>query len=100
MGTYDHVEVEIECPECGEIISGFQTKDGPRQFSYLHSGSTFDRWWMEKPEIYKDYYNISEFLDAYSECECGHRITIRFSLILVVSNIAMIGLDYKILENL
>ena len=72
MGTYDHVEIKIECPKCGKIISGFQTKDGPRQFLYLRPGLTFDRWWMDKPD---DCYHNREFhLIAYGYCECKYLI--------------------------
>ena len=97
MGTYDHVEIKIECPKCGKIISGFQTKDGPRQFLYLRPGLTFDRWWMDKPD---DCYHNREFhLVAYDYCECGREIVIRFPLIPVTCNKVLLGPKYEILED-
>ena len=97
MGTYDHVEIEIECPKCGKIVSDFQTKDGPRQFLYLRPGLTFDRWWMNKAELYKDYYNTGYLLTAYSKCKhCKHEIVVQFPLITVVSNTVMVGLEYEV----
>ena len=97
MGTYDHVEIEIECPKCGKIVSNFQTKDGPRQFLYLRPGLTFDRWWMDKPD---DCYHNREFhLVAYDYCKCGREIVIRFPLILVTCNKVLLGSEYEILED-
>ena len=97
MGTYDHVEIEIECPKCGKIISGFQTKDGPRQFLYLRPGLTFDRWWMDKPD---DCYHNREFhLIAYGYCECKYLIKIQFPLIPVTRNKVLLGPKYEILED-
>jgi len=30
MGMFDYVNTpEIKCPNCGEIVTGFQSKDGP-----------------------------------------------------------------------
>jgi len=28
MGTYDNVEFEMNCPECGTNVNDFQSKDG------------------------------------------------------------------------
>ena len=97
MGTYDHVEIEIECPKCGKIVSNFQTKDGPRQFLYLRPGLPFDRPYMNNPN---DYYHNREFhLVAYDYCECGREIVIRFPLILVTCNKVLLGSEYEILED-
>ena len=97
MGTYDHVEIEVKCPKCGKIISGFQTKDGPRQFLYLRPGLTFDRWWMDKPD---DCYHNREFhLIAYGYCECKYLIKIQFPLIPVTCNKVLLGPKYEILED-
>lgn len=36
MGMYDYVNTpEIFCPECGEKLDGFQTKDGPRLLNVI-----------------------------------------------------------------
>ena len=29
MGMFDYVNHEAKCPECGAIVDGFQSKDGP-----------------------------------------------------------------------
>ncbi len=29
MGMFDDVDVSVECPECGALVDGFQSKDGP-----------------------------------------------------------------------
>lgn len=29
MGMYDYVKIECNCPLCGRLMKGFQTKDGP-----------------------------------------------------------------------
>ena len=97
MGTYDHVEIEIECPKCGKIISGFQTKDGPCQFLYLRPGLTFDRWWMDKPDDY--YHNREYHLVAYGYCECKYLIKIQFPLIPVIGNKVLLGSEYEISEG-
>lgn len=28
MGMFNYVEYQCPCPKCGEIVEGFQTKDG------------------------------------------------------------------------
>ena len=29
MGMFDDIKFEINCPKCGERVTGFQSKDGP-----------------------------------------------------------------------
>lgn len=43
MGMYDTVRFAIPCPECGEPVSGFQSKDGPCELLELqpHDVSNF-----------------------------------------------------------
>ena len=61
MGLFNWVNYEMECPECGHLVVGFQTKDESLVTLYL-----------EKVEINQ----IGKF---YSECdECG--LWIEFSL--------------------
>jgi len=52
MGMFDYVNApEIRCPECGEPVTGWQSKDGPCELLTL------------------EYYEVSEF---YADCKhCG-----------------------------
>jgi len=46
MGLFDYVNFKTDCPNCGEPVTGFQTKDGdpymaivePDTISYFYSG--------------------------------------------------------------
>ena len=38
MGTHDEIQFEMACPVCGEMITRFQCKTGPRCFSKLSPG--------------------------------------------------------------
>lgn len=38
MGMFDYVEYEMSCPNCGETVKGFQTKDGERLLGLLQIG--------------------------------------------------------------
>jgi hypothetical protein len=35
MGMYDDVEFKCDCPNCGEMVDGFQSKDGPCELKTL-----------------------------------------------------------------
>lgn len=35
MGMYDIVNYSMECPTCGQIVDGFQTKSGERVLNVL-----------------------------------------------------------------
>lgn len=35
MGMYDEIDYECECPFCGSLLKGFQSKDGPCDFLTL-----------------------------------------------------------------
>ena len=37
MGMYDWITTpEVKCPQCNEILSGFQSKDGPCLLDTIH----------------------------------------------------------------
>jgi hypothetical protein len=50
MGMFDNIHFEMECPSCGETVSGFQSKDGPCLLLTLYPGY------------------VSNF---YTRCDCG-----------------------------
>ncbi len=39
MGLYDRVDYETDCPQCGAIVDGFQTKDGDPYMNVVKPGS-------------------------------------------------------------
>lgn len=66
MGMYDYVNVEVDCPKCGEKVRGFQSKDSecvlakldPQYVSNLYSSCHSCRTWVqfsrnEIPEHYE-----------------------------------------------
>jgi len=51
MGMFNWVNLKIKCPNCGEVVSGFQTKDGELSCTTV------------------EYERVNDF---YSDCEkCG-----------------------------
>ena len=53
MGMYDDVTYEMNCPDCGTKVDGFQSKDGPCSLLTLSIGQVYnfyascpkcDRW--------------------------------------------------------
>ena len=56
MGMFDWVDFETECPNCGNLVDGFQSKDGPCELGTISPFSV-------------DYF--------YSRCElCCKRLTV------------------------
>jgi hypothetical protein len=53
MGMFNYVNFEMPCPKCGEIVRGFQTKDGHLTMNLVE---------------------IEAVVTMYSTCECGHWI--------------------------
>lgn len=51
MGMFDYVNFETTCPNCGKVVTGFQSKDGPRNLLTLETDQV--RNW-------------------YTTCQCGH----------------------------
>jgi len=55
MGMYDHVEGKFECPECGAMLTGFQTKSYAcmldvldyRMCDYFYTSCTNCETWVE-----------------------------------------------------
>ncbi len=35
MGMFDYVHFEMNCPECGAIVNGFQSKDGDCDLEFI-----------------------------------------------------------------
>ncbi len=55
MGMFDYVKFSTECPECGDQISDFQSKDGPCELKKIRA------------------HKLAYF---YSECsDCGVRVS-------------------------
>lgn len=48
MGMFDYVNVNLKCPNCGEKVGGFQTKDGSCVLGHL---------------------NFNDVMNFYSDCE-------------------------------
>jgi len=55
MGMFDHVEYKGVCPECGEVVRDWQTKDGECAFETL------------RPEQVRSFYNICPKCQAWLE---------------------------------
>jgi len=53
MGMFNYVNFEMPCPKCGEMVRGFQTKDG---------------------HLSMDLVEIEAVVSMYSRCECGRWI--------------------------
>jgi len=59
MGMFDYVRYEMDCPQCGNKVNDFQSKDGPCILGYL------------------DFRQVNNF---YASCKsCGHWIEFTFS---------------------
>jgi hypothetical protein len=41
MGMFDYVDYEMECPQCGEIVRYFQSKDGDCRMATLNIKDVF-----------------------------------------------------------
>jgi transcription elongation factor Elf1 len=58
MGMFDYINYEMNCPQCGEKVNGFQSKDGPCALETL------------------DFRQVNNF---YASCDnCGHWIEFNF----------------------
>jgi hypothetical protein len=55
MGMFDYVDCKLPCPNCGETLDGFQTKDGecfldtvkPHQVRYFYTGCDSCDCWVD-----------------------------------------------------
>jgi hypothetical protein len=57
MGMFDYVEYEVDCPFCGEELSGFQSKDGECSLATI------------KPEDVQRFYTSCEHCGNWVEYE-------------------------------
>jgi hypothetical protein len=77
MGMFDYVDFECDCPSCGEKVTGFQSKDGPRELRTLkpwyvnnfYTSCSKCKRWVEYVAGERNRDMIWEILDALPEPE-------------------------------
>lgn len=55
MGMYDNVNYECRCPNCGETVTGFQSKDGPCELGMIEVS--------EAHNFYTDCHHCDEWIE-------------------------------------
>lgn len=55
MGMFDWVTYAATCPKCNEVVTKFQSKDGPCRLKRL------------RPGVHAQYF--------YATCKCGHSVS-------------------------
>lgn len=80
MGMFDYVEFQTKCPTCGEILTGFQSKDGECimttipywEVDHFYTSCWNCRTWVEfrrKKPVGKPYVPISDYTLEYHKLE-------------------------------
>ena len=59
MGMFDDVKLEIKCPECGEVVNRFQSKDGECVLAEL------------------DFWEVDNFYDYCEKCGAFIEFTLK-----------------------
>ena len=62
MGMFNYVDFECECPQCGDTITGFQTKDGNLVMKTVHPNSV--------GSFYSSCDNCGRWVDFVRGCKC------------------------------
>ncbi len=63
MGMFDWVEYEMKCPNCGEELRYFQTKDLKCELRYVKPTSKLDNFYMECPRC-KAWIELDRYKDS------------------------------------
>jgi hypothetical protein len=68
MGMFDDINIEIECPYCERIVTGFQTKSGACILKEYKIGQK-----ISKSDSY-DRDNEPKYFYCYTDCDHGFRL--------------------------
>ena len=59
MGMFDYINIAVKCPNCGEEMSGFQSKDGRCSLGHV------------------EFWEVDYFYDSCQECNTWVRFQIK-----------------------